>query len=346
MKGHWKALVGIGISAFLLWWVFRDTDLGEVWREVRRARWGLLLASVAVATAGFWVRALRWEVLLRPVRTGTLLRNRFASVSIGFAANNVLPARVGEFARAWSFSRLEPVSISGAVGSLVAERFLDTLAILALLGVAILHPSFPAGATVAGRPVGESIRLVLLVVAGGVCVFALLLGFPTTLKRIAGRFAAIFPGKGGDFAMEILESFLVGLGSLRRPALLVSALLWSLGFWTWNALSFWLGFQAFGIEASFPAALFVQAMVAVGVAVPAAPGYFGTFHAAALVGLHEVYGFPEEPTLAFAFGYHLGGFIPITLIGLWYAGRIGMSLSELGKADETVEEALDREVGA
>jgi hypothetical protein len=87
-------------------------------------------------------------------------------------------------------------------------------------------------------------------------------------------------------------------------------------------------------------------MVAVGVSVPAAPGYFGTWHAAVLVGLHEVYGVGEASALAFAFGFHLGGFFPVTLLGLWYAGRLGMGFSELGKAGETVEEALDRELGS
>ena len=61
---------------------------------------------------------------------------------------------------------------------------------------------------------------------------------------------------------------------------------------------------------------------------------------AAVVGLHEVYGVAEESTLAFAFGYHLGGFFPVTLLGLWYAGRIGLSISDLGHAEEVVEEEL------
>ncbi|MEX1257514.1 MAG: lysylphosphatidylglycerol synthase transmembrane domain-containing protein [Gemmatimonadota bacterium] len=346
MKRHWKAVLGIAISALLIWWALRDVDLADVWHEVRGANLWLLAAAVAVATAGFFLRALRWEVLLRPIRRGTHLGHRFAAVNIGFAANNVLPARVGEFARAWAFSRMEPVSISGAVGSLVAERFLDAVAILALLVVAVLHPSFPAEATVVGRPIGETLTALLIVVAVAVAGLVLLLSFPATFLRLARGLSGFLPGQVGRTAVEVLESFLGGLDALRRPGLVLPAVAWSLVIWSWSALSFWLGFLAFGIDRGFAAALFVQAIVAVGVSVPAAPGYFGTWHAAALVGLHEVYGVGEASTLAFAFGYHLGGFFPVTLLGLWYAGRLGMSFSELGKAGATVEEALDRELGS
>ena len=75
-----------------------------------------------------------------------------------------------------------------------------------------------------------------------------------------------------------MNSFLQGLGSLRSPRLFPSGLVWSLGIWAWNGVSFWLAFQAFGIEQGYATALFVQAVIALGVSIPSAPGYFGTFH--------------------------------------------------------------------
>jgi uncharacterized membrane protein YbhN (UPF0104 family) len=148
----------------------------------------------------------------------------------------------------------------------------------------------------------------------------------------------------------LLTSFLQGLAALRDPRLLVKGLAWSFAFWGWNAVSFWLAFKAFGIELGYVPALFVQAIIAIGVAAPAAPGFFGTFHWAAKAGLFEVYGASEAATLAFAFGYHLGGFIPVTLMGLWYAGRLGVSLKEIGQGATSGEgrdesEIRDGEVG-
>jgi glycosyltransferase 2 family protein len=337
MRWDWKAILGIAISALLIWWVLREVDLREVWLEVRQARWGLLLAAVAVATSGFLVRALRWKLLLHPLRPGTTLRNRFAAVNIGFAANNLLPARVGEFARAWAISRLERLPLSGALGSLVVERFLDGVAVFSLLAVALLHPSFPADATLAGRPLGAVMTGVTLLLVAILSGMLLLLLFPRAFVRVAGGVGRALPDRAAQALVEALRSFVEGLEALRSPRLLVGALLWSVGFWSWNAFSFWLGMRAFGIEGAFAVALFVQGVVAMGVSVPSAPGFFGTFHAAAVVALVEVYGMAESAALAFAFGYHLGGFVPVTLLGLWYAGMLGFSMRDLGRAEEEVE---------
>ena len=340
MKWDWKAVLGFAISGLLIWWVLRGVDPAEVWQEVRRANWWLLGAAVAVATTGFLTRALRWRLFLHPIHPKTRLANRFAAVNIGFAVNNLLPARVGEFARAWSISRLEPVSISGAVGSLVVERFLDAMAILVLLGVAVLHPLFPSDVTLGGRPLETTLMGVLVVMSILLGSLTLLLAFPKTFVKGADRLVRLIPGGPHEYILDLAESFLQGLGSLRDPRLFLGGLTWSLGIWAWNGVSFWLAFQAFGIEQGYATALFVQAVIALGVAVPSAPGYFGTFHAAAVVGLHEVYSVGEEATLAFAFGYHLGGFFPVTLLGLWYASRLGLSLSDLGHAEEVVESQL------
>jgi glycosyltransferase 2 family protein len=337
VKLDWKAVLGIGISVILIYWVLRDVELALVWAEIQGARWGLLLAAVAVATSGFLLRALRWKLLLHPLKPDTGLGNRFAAVNIGFAANNLLPARVGEFARAWAISRLEPVTVTGALGSLVVERLLDAVAVFSLLAVALLHPSFPAEATVAGRPI-EALVTTLVVVLGLLLggVMALLLA-PRLFLRIADAVARFLPDRAALLLVDGLRSFLGGLTALQNPRLLVGALAWSFLFWGWNAVSFWVAMHAFGIEESYITALFVQGIIALGVAVPSAPGFFGTFHAAAVVALVEVYGIGDNATLAFAFGYHLGGFIPVTVLGLWYAARMGLSMRNLGQAEEEVE---------
>lgn len=346
MKWDWKAVVGILISALLIWWVLRGVDVGEVWSVVRGARWGLLFAAVAVATSGFLVRALRWKLLLHPVHPDTSFRSRFAAVNIGFAANNLLPARAGEFARAWAISRMEPVPAGAALGSLVVERFLDGVAVFSLLAIALLHPSFPSDATVAGRPIAALVFTVtglMVVLFSGLLVLLL---FPRAFLGLADAIGRALPGRASGLWGHVvlgLKSFLEGLDALRSPRLLIGALLWSLGFWAWNAVSFWLAMHAFGIDEGYVTALFVQAIIALGVAVPSAPGFIGTFHAAAVVGLSEVYGVGESATLAFAFGYHLGGFIPVTALGLWYAWRLGLSMHDLGHAQEAVEESVDAE---
>ncbi|HET9949805.1 MAG TPA: lysylphosphatidylglycerol synthase transmembrane domain-containing protein [Longimicrobiales bacterium] len=331
---HWKkALVGILITVLLLWWALAGVTFSEVWANVRTGNPWLLLASISVATFGFFIRALRWKVLLTPLRPNTALRSRFAAVSIGFMANNLLPARVGEVGRAYAFARLEPVSASAAFGTLVVERFMDGAVLLLLLVVPVFAPGFPAADAVADGWVGTLVR------AGGVSVLVVLAAlivmaaWPKQFTRTAALVARFLPRRLAGPVLGGLDAFLSSLAILRDPKLLVLGFAWSLFFWTWHGLSFWLGILAFGIDTGFLSAIFTEAVVGFGVALPSAPGFFGTFHAAANVALSNVYGVPEAQSLAFAFAYHFGGWVPITAIGLWYAWRLGLSLGEVSRVD-------------
>jgi hypothetical protein len=336
----WKGWVGFALSAFLIWFTLRGVALGEVWARIRSADLGLLGAAVFVATAGFLVRAWRWKVLLRPLEPQTRLRARYAAINIGFMANNLLPARVGEFARAYAFSRLDPrVSVSGAFGSLVVERVLDGLVLTGFLVACVATPGFPE-ITMAGpfAAVLRSALVVLAVIAGGL---VLLLAFPRPAVAVVEAIARRLPGSMERLVADSMEAFLGALGVVKSPLLFVQALAWSIGFWAFHGLSFWLGMLAFDIDVGIVAAYFTEAVVGFGVALPAAPGFFGTFHASVDFALATVYGVGHTATLAFAYGYHLGGFIPVTLIGLWYARQLGLSLGEVGASEAVVEEAVE-----
>lgn len=343
MRHSGKALFGVAVTVLLLWWALRGVAFGEVWSQIRQGDPLLLLAAVAVGTFGFVIRAMRWKVLLAAVRPDTSFRSRMAAVSIGFMANNVLPARVGEFARAYSFSRMEPVSAGAAFGSLVVERFLDGIVLLMLLVIPPLTPGFPdTGALSTG--------LGALILRGGVVAVAVVMvalvvmaRWPEAFVRGAERVASRLPGALARPVVGALEALLDAVGVLRSPRLLALAFLWTAGFWLFHGISFWLGMLAFGIDTGLVSAWFTEAVVGFGVAIPSAPGFVGTFHASADFALSQVYGVEKARSLAFAFGYHFGGWIPITAIGLWYAWRLGLSLSDVGGAEERVEEVIEGE---
>lgn len=330
----------MGVTVFLLWFVLKDVEATVVWAEIRDADFWLLAVAVAMATFTFFLRALRWKVLLAPLRSGTSLRSRFAAVSIGFMANNLLPARIGEFARAYALSRLEPIPVSGAFASLVVERFLDGLVIVSFMFVAMASPGFPSELPSGDFSLGAIIRAAIFILAGLLGFMLLLLLFPRSLLSAAERVSLLLPRKVGRFLVDALLSFMDGLRVFQNPRLLAMAVAWSMAVWAWQSLAFWVAMTAFGIEVGYDAALFVNATVGFMVGVPAAPGFFGTFHAGARMGL-AVYGVAAEPTLAFAFGFHLGGFFPVTFIGLYYAWRLGLSFSEMETSEEEVERAVE-----
>ncbi len=343
MRRHWgKALLGITVTVLLLWWALADVTFSEVWVNIRAGNLWLLLASVFVATTGFAIRALRWKVLLAPVKPDTTFRSRFASVSIGFMANNVLPARVGEFARAYALSRLEPVSAGAAFGSLVVERFMDGVVLLLFLVLPIFTPGFPTVGALSTGAGGALLRAGAVAVAVVLAALVVMAVWPRGFVRAAGRVARFLPPTIERPIVGGLEAFLGAVAIMRDPKLLALGFAWSFFFWSWHGVSFWLGMLAFGIDTGFVSAIFTEAVVGFGVALPSAPGFFGTFHFAANVALSDVYGVPEPQSLAFAFGHHFGGWIPITLIGLWYAAKLGISIGDVGASEERVETEVER----
>lgn len=343
MKLGWKAALGIALSVILVAYTLRDVDPVAVWDRIRVANFLLLGTSIAVGLLGYVLRALRWQVLLHPVDPHTGFGNRFRALVIGFMANNVLPARVGEFARAWAFARLEPrVTVSAAFGSLVVERILDGLVLGTLLVGATFMPGFPTGAL--GPGFGTLLQAALTLLAFMLAVLLVLLVFPRPVVRIVEAVARFLPAGTSRMVVDAMEAFLDSLAVVRSPRLLLAAVLWSFAFWLWHGLSFYLGMLAFGIDVGMVAAVFTEAVVGFAVALPAAPGFFGTFHVGVQFALESVYGVGGAETLAFAYAYHLGGFIPVTVLGLWYVHALGLSLADVRSSEEAVEDAVEKEL--
>ncbi len=315
-------------------------SFAELWTHLRSANPWFLLAMTAAATGTFVLRALRWQVLLRPTAADLGFRSRFAAVCIGFMANNLLPARLGEFARAYSLSRIEPVGMSAAFASLVVERLLDALVLVTFLLPALL---LPGGGGSAGPVSLQQIAITaMVIIAMGFLVLGILVRFPNWFLRLAERWThRLMPRRGADRVTGMLASFIAGLGSLRHAHVFAQAIAWSFVVWLWNGMSFYLGFLAFGIRGpGIGGALLLQSLIGFAVSIPSSPGFFGPFEAAARVAL-SIYSIAPARTISFAAGYHILTFIPVTLMGLWYMHRLGITRDELGHSEEYVEAAVD-----
>jgi uncharacterized protein (TIRG00374 family) len=281
------------------------------------------------------MRTFRWRYLLRLEGAALPLAPLWHSAAIGFMANNVLPARAGEFARAYAARRLTGVRFSTALASIVVERVLDGATLVALLIVGAWAGGFSSGTTIGGVTIGGVVR-------GGGTLFGLLLvaslivvrypGFAlSAVRRVAG---AALPNRWTQRLVEIVEGLVHGLVGLRTPGSIAAVLLWSLGVWLMMAASFWAGFVAFNIDVPWSAALVTQAFVAFGVAIPSSPGFFGPFEALVRVTL-GLYGIDAGLAVSLAVGYHFATFVPITLLGIWSLSRAQLHLAELRAGDST-----------
>ncbi len=331
MPGGWRAALGILLSVALLVVTLRGVDPRDVWAVLRASDWRLFLAATVAATLIFPLRARRWRTILQPVAPNLPFGPLWRATAIGMATNNLLPARIGEPARAFALSRETSVAFTPALASLVVDRLFDAIVLLAFLAIAILRAPFAPEATVFGQPLNRVAITAAVAAIGAIAAVYLLVFFPdkaTALwSRIAGRLAPRFEPKG----RSLLEAFASGLGVLREPSRFIAVLWWTVLHWLLNAFAFWLGFKAVGIDAPFMAALFLQSLISMGVAVPSSPGFFGVFEIIAREGL-GLFGVKPELAVSWGIGFHILSFIPITLMGAFYAARLGFGLRRIGGA--------------
>jgi uncharacterized protein (TIRG00374 family) len=152
--------------------------------------------------------------------------------------------------------------------------------------------------------------------------------FPAQLIRLFELFARRLSPTIEEKGRLALLAFSEGLSVLRSPAHFGAVFLWTVLHWLTNALGWWISMKAVGIEVPFSSTLLLQALVALGVAVPAAPGFFGLFEKVAIMGL-AIYGVTQGMATSWAIGFHILSFIPITVIGGYYFLRMGVNLKEI-----------------
>lgn len=335
----WQSALGILLSVALLYWALHDVSLREVWRHIRAANLWLLALAVTIQTSNFLVRAARWKVFLSPALANPAYRARFASTCIGFMANNLLPARIGEFARAYALARTQPITVSASFGSLVIERVFDGLTLVLFLAVPLLLPGFITAPGL-GEELVVQVLVILLIFGGAVAGVLLLITRPELATRVFRRtLGRLLPRKLANKIAGVMMSFVAGLEAMRSPRLIAAGFAWSLGHWLWGSVALWLGMLAFDItRPGYLGAVFLQAVNAFAVAIPSSPGFFGPFEASVRVALLP-FGVDAGRAASYAIAFHITSFLPVTVIGLYYLWRLGLSWGEVGRSEEMVEQS-------
>ncbi len=337
MKHRLHLAIGLALSAACLAWVLKELDFARLWELARQVNLLYPLAVVLLLAVTFWLRSQRWRILLRPVKQ-TGLANLYQANLIGFGANNLLPARLGELVRAYAVGRLEGVAASSALATIVVERVLDGLMLVLVLFLALMFvkPGARAGAfSVAHlRAAGLGLLAVYLAVLG---LVAALWRWPgTTVDKAAGLAGRLSPGLGQK-VRESLESFHHGLAILARARSLPSLVGLSLLLWAAVLGGFWVFLPAVGLAASPVLAAMALAGSSVGVAVPAGPGYAGTFQLAVTWALMMA-GADQQRALAYSLLLWAVNYFPLTAAGLWLMWRKGMALGGLSRQGRRLAE--------
>lgn len=327
-----KFWLGIIISLFLVVIIIYQVDFSEVITALKSVNYLLLLPSIIIGFLTILIRAFRWRYLLKPVKS-VQIYNLFSATSIGFMANMILPARLGELIRAYLIGQREDISKSASLATIVIERLWDILILLLFLGLILLITPLGHGNPLIeeGLKWGGGISLAILLAMSLSLVF-LKEKTRTSLdivQTIMHPLPANFSLKVGGF----ISSFAAGLGTIKGNKDLIYIALWSLTLWMVSALSLHIIFFAFNIHLPFFAPFLLIVFQAFGVALPASPGFIGTYHAATIAGL-TLFGITKGQALSMAIVMHASFFFPTIALGMSLLWLEGLSLAQIRNISE------------
>ncbi|MCB2190723.1 MAG: flippase-like domain-containing protein [Deltaproteobacteria bacterium] len=324
----WQILLGLAISAGCLVWLLGQVDLPRLWSLLAQlSPWYFLMVSVMLAWV-FLLRSQRWRILLRPLKHCPL-GPLYSANLIGFMANNVLPARLGEIIRAYTINRLRAVPVSGALATLVVERILDGMVILAIFFSALFFTDPAAQAGVFNVTYLRGVGFFLLAAYVGILGLLITLWrWPAATSGRLARLAGRLNHRLGQKTASILDDFTQGLGLLGQGRHLPLLIAQSVSLWLLNVAAAYLFLPAVGL----PHNLLMAAMALVGgtlaAAVPSGPGYIGTSQVAMMWTL-MLAGAEQDRAAAFGLVYWAAVYFPVTLAGLIEMLRRGLSLGSL-----------------
>ncbi|MGH0037799.1 MAG: lysylphosphatidylglycerol synthase transmembrane domain-containing protein [Myxococcota bacterium] len=327
----WRVWLGIAISVASIGYVVRGVPLDEVRDAMARADlWLLIALSVPAYVFQVALRALRWRHLTNPVAEvprWTLYRAQ----SLGFMVNNLLPLRLGELLRAWYLARESGASGAAIIGTVVLERVLDVVSLLAVVtGALFLIGSDDNGAGM----LSQGARLLVPVAAAPLAGLIALKLAPGGFMAVARWICRPLPPRLGEWVEHALARFAEGLGALSGGSHLFWIVLHSAVIWLVAAtLPVYAAVVAFGLDLGGPTQTLVVCWIllaasGVAVSLPSAPGYFGPYQ---LAFKEVLVRFGVEPATALALGMMVWVVFWITLVvqGLLVAGAPWRSLGAL-----------------
>jgi uncharacterized membrane protein YbhN (UPF0104 family) len=323
--------LGIAITAATLALAVRGVDFGTLVRDVSRVNLPLLIGlSFPIYLLTLWVRALRWRHLTNAVceaKRGALFR----ATSIGALANNVFPLRIGEVVRAFYLARETRAGTAAIFGTVVLERGLDGVAVLAMALLIFGARGGPdAGALAVGIPLLAGATLPL----AGVVWLRLA---PDQVVRVVCAVLGVMGGRGAASVERLIRHMAEGLGSLQGGRHLWWIAAYTILIWTVLGIApFLIAMRALGIdlgslERDVSAAFVTLTAVGVAVALPSAPGFLGPYHLATREALRR-FGVTEELALALGTLSHAVFWLSTTGIGLAVLRYRGTRLDELAGA--------------
>ena len=304
-----KFILGVLISVIGLYYAFRQINFWELWIIIKNVNFILVILAIVILLLSNIIRAWRWQILVKPIKYVSF-EPAFSSIMIGYFGNSVLPFRMGEFLRAFVVADKTSLTASTAFGTIVIERILDFIGLSTV--ILLIMTVYPL------TSVGGSIIIGVIVLSLTAFIFFFLFGgFKSSLLVKIEKLSLLRIGLLHKILLFI-KNFLDGATTIRATNKLGIILLYTLIIWIMYYCSTYLATIAIGIELEWFGFGVLLISTTLAISIPAAPGYIGTYHAAAVYILTNLFDVGRSNAQAAAIILHAVGTIPIVIIGAGY----------------------------
>ena len=342
-----QLFLGIAFTIISLWifltpykdghWDF--SVLSHLWKNLcLTPLWGVACV-IALTFLTLWLRTMRWNLIL-PKSSSASRRGLFGLVMIGFMVNNILPARLGEAARILLLWKRNRFTVAESAGSVLLERIIDIIIYMFFFFIPVLFISGLRAWIPYAIPMACG-------AAAALCALLFYAFFPAPSRTIGGIFLQFVPLRFRNKTLVIAKEVSSNLDWIFSPGRCLAIILLSVAIIACYPamLAVLVQDRSFDVLSS----IFAAAWGAIGAAIPAAPGYIGTLHAALKQGL-GLCGIEADKAIVVATLYHAIGYTTVTVVGIYYFFRLRISFKEIGSAKEEIDKekssAADTKGGA
>ena len=342
-KKHIHLVIGLVIIALSLFYAFRGVNLSELKDALFTVQYFFLVPAIALVVVSYVFRAMRWKYLVRSiteVSTGELV----SPMMVGFMAN-MLPARAGEFIRAYLLSQKKQISFSSSFATIFIERLFDLMMVLLLLVIALLFmPEAFISADGAGSyDLLDKVKLFGLI-SFTLCLFILLFSLFLQYKhewtmKVVGFFVKPLPTKWRQKIIGMVTSFSEGLNIIKDRRGFIATVLLSFLIWGTFVFTYYPLYHAFGIASQLPmSSLVVLCLtVAIFITVAPTPGFLGSYHLGCVAALHGIFGIEKAVALSYGIVAWLVAMGTTVVIGAVFAVKDNISVRDISAGKEQLE---------
>lgn len=350
MKNYVRAAIGLVVGIVMLAILFRGTSWNEFRTSILAADPLWLAGALVPLVASFFFRILRWGYIVRAVHPHTSFRNLFSATQIGFLANFLLPARIGELVRAVVLARLTRLPATQSLALVALDRVNDLIGLLTMIAVALIsfrpHPvEIPASVLgtqdnilirpeYLNRAEAAAALFFVLMCAG----LAALYISRTFVLRVSDAVFGVISQKLAERIHKLLDHFAQGLHVFRSPMDMAKSVAFNLVTWGCFVLFSAALCEAFRLDWPWYAPFVMQIGVAVFISVPGAPGFIGQFQLGVVASLlMTIPNLNLGDALALAIVSHVANFVCVAILGVFSLYREGLNLFELSRQTEKMQ---------